>query len=186
MDASASLAAIGPGHRSHHRRAGTAVLGLLVTGALLLAGAIALVPALAGARALTVLSASMDPALPAGSVAVVRPVAPASIRPGDIITFVDRDAAGQPTVTHRVVAVHDTPAGPAFTTRGDANGAADPGRTPAADVRGALWYHLPWVGTMRELLIGPAAMFYLAGALLILVAAHLLAPGGGRSRGGRR
>lgn len=190
MGASADLAVSGSRDRNapprRRLRAGSTLLVVAVTGAVLLAGAVALVPALVGASSRTVLSGSMEPALPVGSIVIVRPEPATSIRPGDIITFADRAAVGHPVVTHRVVAVRDGQRGPVFTTQGDANNSPDPGLTAAADVQGVVWYHLPWIGDLRAMLVGPAAMFYLAGGLLVLVAAHFLVPVGASSREGRR
>lgn len=165
-------------------RVGGILSGALVAGVVLLAGAVTVVPAIGGATPLTVLSGSMEPALPVGSIVVVRPAPPTSIRPGDIISFVDRDPASAATrsVTHRVIDVQAGPGGPLFTTRGDANEEPDAGLTPAADVRGVIWYHVPLVGGLREALLGPVGMLYLAGGLLVLVAVHFLVPATARAR----
>ncbi|HEY2765187.1 MAG TPA: signal peptidase I [Pseudonocardiaceae bacterium] len=159
-------------------------LGLLVAGVVLLAGAVTLIPAVSGARAFTVLSGSMRPVLPVGSLAIVRPEPVGSIRSGDVITFLGRDPGSTAThvVTHRVVAVQHGPGGLLFTTRGDADGDPDPGLTSAADVRGVLWYHVPLMGTVREVLAAPAGMVSLAAALLLLIAGHVLTVGRARSR----
>lgn len=71
-----------------------------------------------------VTGSSMEPSIHRGSLAMVEPVSPSIIRPGDIITF---EHYGQMT-THRVVTVDASgnPADPVFTTKGDANAAADP------------------------------------------------------------
>jgi signal peptidase len=139
---------------------------------------VSLVPALTGARALTVLSGSMVPTLPVGSVAVVRPRPADQIRPGDVITFTDRDP-DRPTpriVTHRVVATQTGPAGLMFRTKGDANNAPDERLAAAADVQGVLWYSVPVAGWVRELLISPACLLYLLGVVLLMVAGHLVLP----------
>ena len=66
---------------------------------------------------------SMEPTIHKGSLAIVEPVSPRTVRVGDVITF---DHYAQVT-THRVIAVDATdPSDPVFTTRGDANQAADP------------------------------------------------------------
>jgi signal peptidase I len=71
-----------------------------------------------------VVSGSMEPVLPVGSVIVTRLVEVAEIRPGDIITF----ALGRNLVTHRVVElVHkEGDTRPWFRTKGDANNQPDP------------------------------------------------------------
>lgn len=160
------------------------VLGLLVAGVVLLAGAVTLIPAVSGATAFAVSSGSMQPMLPVGSLAIVRPEPVGSIRPGDVITFLDRDPRSPAThvVTHRVVAAQHGPRGLVFTTRGDTDNAPDPGVTAAADVRGVLWYHVPLMGAVRDVLARPVGMFCLAAALVLLIAGHFLTVGRARSR----
>lgn len=84
-----------------------------------------LVPRLAGATPYTVLTGSMSPGLPAGSLVVVRPVAPDAVGVGAVITY--QLESGEPAVaTHRVVAVETAINGDlAFVTQGDANEVAD-------------------------------------------------------------
>ena len=91
-------------------------------------------PSLAGYRLYIVLSDSMAPAFKAGSMVMVRPVEPESLKAGDIITFHD-PAGGATSITHRIADVH---AGdePSFTTRGDANNRDDAEPVPAGKVIG--------------------------------------------------
>jgi signal peptidase I len=167
------------------RRAGRWVGALLLVAVVGAALAVAGVPAVAGARALTVLSGSMEPALPVGSVVVVRPRPAAEIAVGDVITYTDREpeTGAARTVTHRVVGVEP---GPVFRTMGDANDAPDPGLVAAADVQGVQWYVVPFVGFVRDLLFSTAGLFLAIGAGLLLLAAHLLVPQASRRRRHRR
>jgi signal peptidase len=157
------------------RRLGRWAGGLVAVVIVAAAVAVAGVPALTGATALTVLSGSMEPALPVGSTVVVRPKPVAEIVVGDVITFTDRDdATGESrVVTHRVIGVES---GPRFRTKGDANDAPDPGAVEAADVQGVQWYVVPLVGLVRDRLISPTGGFFAVGVLLLLTAAHLLLP----------
>lgn len=168
-----------PTERPHVvRRIGTVVLWAALVVGLVAAAAIAVVPALTGARAMTVLSGSMEPALPVGAVVVAREMPPDQIAVGDVITYTDRDPDSPATrvVTHRVIDIVQEPEGLAFGTKGDANNGADPGTTAAADIIGVQWYSVPWVGTIRESLTTPVGLSYAAGILLLILAAHLLLP----------
>ncbi len=76
-------------------------------------------------RVETVLSGSMEPTLPPGSVAVLRPTPAQKVTAGDVIAFRKPDGRGE-LVTHRVVIVTEGSSGRYFTTQGDANPVSDP------------------------------------------------------------
>jgi len=123
---------------------GTALTAfVLVAGAVVLLGGV-LVPRIAGATTYAVLADSMAPRYPTGTLMVVRPVD--TISTGDIITY--QSQPNDPmVVTHRVVGVGSTITGePRFTTRGDANEIADPVLVQPEQIRGALWYAIPYAG----------------------------------------
>ena len=75
-----------------------------------------------GWRTEVVISGSMEPAIQTGSVVIVRPIVPDTIRTGDIIMFSSLDMRS--LTTHRVVNVESEP-GLQFITRGDANNNPD-------------------------------------------------------------
>ncbi|WP_370249435.1 signal peptidase I [Nocardioides sp.] len=155
MSATPSHIAARPPH--HARRALVRLAGRVLSGALLLAALGVLVltvllPRVAGAVPYTVLTGSMAPALPPGTLVVVRPVAPADVAVGDVVTYQLR--SGEPTVvTHRVVQIdYDATGAPRFVTRGDANTVPDAAPVQPVQVRGVVWYHLPWLGRLGPLL----------------------------------
>ena len=151
-------------------------LGALVVGLL--------VPRLFGATPYTVLTGSMTPNLPPGTLVVVRPVDPAQIDTDSVITY--QLASGRPeVVTHRVIDVRSDLTGQVeWRTQGDANGAADPEWIREEQVRGELWYAVPHLGhvtgwlttSQRELVI------QLVAGLLMLYAVAMFAKGLGPRR----
>lgn len=159
------------------RRVVRVVSWLVVAGVTALVGAAVVVPRLAGATPYTVLTGSMAPAYPPGTLVVVRPVAVEDVRTGDVITYQLR--SGEPAVaTHRVVGVGWTADGEkVLTTRGDANSAADAEPVRAVQLRGEVWYSVPWVGRLNVLLspdqhqllvrLAAGALFLYAGAVLL-------------------
>jgi signal peptidase len=78
-------------------------------------------------RTVTVLSGSMRPAMPEGSVAVITPERPDQVRVGQVITY-QVPVGDRRIITHRVVAVVEGEGGqhPVIQTQGDANDAPDP------------------------------------------------------------
>ena len=97
---------------------------------------ITILPPLLHYRTYTVLSGSMSPAIRTGSIIVAVPVAPSTLKVGDVITYKRSDFPRSESVTHRIVAVSGTPNNPTFTTKGDANAAADDWQVAAAGTAG--------------------------------------------------
>ena len=156
---------------------------LVVLGVTALVMVAVVVPRLAGATLYTVLTGSMAPAYEPGALVVVRPVAVEDVRTGDVITYQLR--SGEPAVaTHRVVGVGWTADGEkVLTTRGDANSAADAEPVREVQLRGEVWYSLPWVGRLNVLFTPDQHQLLVrlaAGALFLYAAGVLLR--GWRSR----
>ena len=130
-------------------RAGGWAVCLAVVGVV---AATVVMPRLVGGHAYAVMSGSMQPALDPGSVVVVRPIDVEDIDVGSVITF--QIEPGEPGVaTHRVVSqgMHDSE-GPIFRTQGDANGATDRHWVRPVQVKGEVWYAVPYVGRLTALL----------------------------------
>jgi signal peptidase len=63
-----------------------------------------------------VYTGSMEPAIPVGSVVVIKPANPETLKVGDIICF-KTEAESPKTVTHRIIGITSQ----GFITKGDAN-----------------------------------------------------------------
>jgi len=99
--------------------------------------------------ALTVLTGSMTPTIPVGSVVLDRPVDPGTLRVGDVATY--QKAAGQAEyITHRIVAINTKTNPVTFTFKGDANRGPDVAPVPATAIRGKVWFHVAHLGTIRD------------------------------------
>lgn len=139
------------------------LVGILATGALAIA-----VPALTGSTALTVLTSSMEPHLPPGTMVVVRPTDPADVEPGMVLTYQLR--SGEPTlITHRVTQVLAGADGERrFITKGDNNAEADADPVREVQMRGTVWYAIPWLGWVAIAITGPHRAIMVAVAVLVL------------------
>lgn len=131
-------------------------LGLGLSGGLLalvvLLGVMAIVvPAVGGATPMTVLTGSMEPNLPPGTLVIVRPVETQDVRVGDVITYrITPTESG--VVTHRVTDVAKSSDGiRSFTTKGDNNDLADAAAVAPRQLVGTLWYSIPWIGYVNNL-----------------------------------
>lgn len=113
----------------------------------LLIGAMAIVvPAVTGSTPMTILSGSMTPTYPIGTLIIVKPVDPDTLAIGDTITY--QIESGKPeVVTHRIIVTTARSDGTrTFTTQGDANNAPDAKQVFAAQIRGKVWYSIPYLG----------------------------------------
>lgn len=169
-------------------RWGGRVLSKLATGiiALGLIGVISffMVPRILGWQTVVVLSGSMEPTLPVGSVIFVQPAQATTVHVGDMLTFRPGSDAALPPgfktvqITHRVVEVIRKDGQLSFRTKGDANKAPDGYVIPARDVVGTVQWHIPYLGTAADrlrtregflLLVGIPGALIIAGELRKIV-----------------
>lgn len=143
-----------------------------VAGAVLLVSVV--IPKVAGATPYTVLTGSMKPTMPPGTLVVVRAVDPRRIVIGDVVTY-QPTADASDVITHRVVAQGaDVSGEPVFETKGDANPVPDPVMVRADQIVGERWYYVPYVGYVSRLLTGEqrtvAVRIAIGGLLLYALA----------------
>jgi signal peptidase I len=123
---------------------------------------------LAGFRLQPVLSASMSPTYPVGSLLVVGPIDAGIVESGMAVTFEDPAEAAR-TVAHRVVRQAPGEA-LAFVTRGDANATEDPFPVPARSIRGHVLWSVPSLGTVLDAVAWPRGFL-----ILVVIPGSLLA-----------
>ena len=133
------------------------------------------VPRFAGIEQYVVISGSMEPAIPVGSMVYSAQTDPATLETGDIIVFYSTEAGSTP-VTHRVVENHV--ADGEIITKGDANAQNDMSPVIYANVLGKLVLHVPMLGYIAAPLgtmMGKIAMgcVILAAYLLTVVGSKL-------------
>jgi signal peptidase len=98
-------------------------------------------PRLAGMQPYVVLSGSMQPTYPTGSVIYVRKASASQVSVGNPITF---RLSGSTIVTHRAVRIDA--AKQLFYTKGDANNTEDPSPVPFGSLIGKPVFHIPYLG----------------------------------------
>ena len=147
-------------------------------------------PALFGFRSLVIMSGSMEPAIPTGSVVVVRRIPAAEIAVGEVVSFVNPEDPGG-TLTHRVQAVAGAGGRIEVKTRGDANTGTESWSIAAAGTVGRVVFHLPLLGYLLAPLQGtlPRLVLVVSPALLLGVSLTVeiwRSPPGARQRPKRR
>jgi len=153
-----------PSGKAAHRKKGVLhyigvglSFGLLALIALIAVLVIAL-PMLTKSTPYTVLTGSMTPSYPAGTLVIVKPMDAQQIRIGDVVTY--QITSNQPAVvTHRVIQIIEptTSAGTvSFITKGDANSLPDASPVKPVQVRGVVWYAVPYIGWVNNIVNGDA------------------------------
>jgi signal peptidase len=137
----------------------------VVAGVLALIAVLLVIPRLTNGAALTVLTGSMSPDIPAGSVVVIRPADPGTLRVGDVATY-QVSPGREVFITHRIVRIDDSTSPASFVFKGDANRGEDNDPVPAGAIRGEVWFHVPHLGAVRDSLQGTAGLGLLAMLLL--------------------
>lgn len=111
-----------------------------------------LLPRAVGGTPYAVLSGSMSPTLPTGTLAVVRPVEIDDVMVGEVVTY--QLHSGEATmVTHRVIGTRLGRDGQReLLTQGDTNTTPDAEPVRAVQLQGRLWYAVPHLGRVTALL----------------------------------
>jgi len=138
---------------------GVAALALLLVGV-----------RLTGLQVYTVLSGSMEPAFPTGSLIYVKKVDPFTLQSGDVITFMLNE---ETIATHRIVDVvpdesdHGTIR---FRTKGDANESEDGQLVHYKNILGSPVFTIPFLGYAASYIQRPPGMYYaIAGGIVLLL-----------------
>ena len=114
------------------------------------------VPQVMGFSILQVLTGSMEPAIPEGSMLLIRQADPYTLEKGDIISFYSPDPSLDGALnTHRIVGVETSDEGLRFITKGDANFLEDQQPVNAGDVVGKVIYSSPALGKLVRLVSNP-------------------------------
>lgn len=141
------------------------IISGILLGALGLLALLSVGPLVLGWQSYVVLTPSMSPAIPTGSVVHVQPVAPETIQAGDVITF-HLPADDTMVMTHRVADI--LPESREFITKGDANQATDPAISFDRLV-GRMKFSIPYLGFVIQTMKSRNGILMGGGLLIVLV-----------------
>ena len=158
------------------------ILGTLIMLVALLACLGLTVPRFVGIQTYVVVTGSMEPSIPVGSLVYAKPVEPETLQVGDVIVFYSTNAASNGTaqdgaipITHRVVENHVDKG--EIITKGDANESVDMFSAAYINVVGKMLAHVPKLGYLASPLSslqGKIAM------VMVIFAGFLLTEAGNR------
>ena len=143
----------------------TGIVVLVVIFAVMLVGV-----RLFGLQVFTVISGSMEPAYPVGSLIYVRETDPFTLEQGDVITFMLNEDT---VATHRIVEVVPDETDTSvirYRTKGDANEAEDGSLVHYKNVIGTPIFKIPYMGYVANYVQNPPGMYVaIAGAAFLLM-----------------
>ena len=141
------------------------------------------IPRFFGYQIYSVISGSMEPEIPVGSLVYIRTMEPEEAQEGDVVAFYGaRDSAS--IITHRVV--ENRVFMGELITKGDANREADMNPVPYENFIGRVEHSFPGAGTLAELFTSHMGKITAGGLIAAAILLHLLAnilewkPGSGR------
>lgn len=152
-----------------------ALLSSLALALVMAIAVVSFVPRAFGYMTFAVLSGSMEPELPVGSMVLVRQVEPADIAVGDNATFCRSDGA---VVTHQVYEVD--PVAQMISTQGIANKNADGSimhdaeQIPFSHVIGTVSFCVPYLGFVNAYCTTMPGLLVVVAVLALLVAASIV------------
>jgi len=120
-----------------------------------------------GINMYTILSGSMEPEYPVGSLIYVKETPTDELVVGDVITF---RLTGEVTATHRIIEILD--GGTTFRTKGDANEDPDNSPVKSSEIVGKVVYQIPKGGYFVNYIQNPPGKYFaigVAGFLILFV-----------------
>lgn len=166
-------------NRNRAAAAALDVFGGILLAAVLLCCIPLTLPRLAGYEIYEVISGSMEPAIPTGSLVYVERTEPAEVEEDDVIVFYSAMETGG-VITHRVV--QNQVVSGQFITKGDANEQEDLAPVEYDRYIGRVRVHIPYLGAVLGRVVTvpgriAAGCAVLAAALMILAAGRLRSAG---------
>ena len=126
------------------------------------------VPRIMGYDGYVVVSGSMEPNIPVGSLVYIKEVSFDDISVGDIITF----KMGDNVVTHRVNMIDQE--NQMIQTKGDANDSADGSMLSMDNVLGKMAFSVPLIGYITTFAKSPLSIAVICGLIFIVILLNFL------------
>lgn len=148
------------------------VVGTLILAAVIFSCLPMTIPRFMGYNIYNVVSGSMEPEIPLGSIIYVKEAEPEEIQEGDVIAYQSNGSV----IVHRVVENRIVEG--EFTTKGDANEQEDMNAVDYQALVGKVAFHIPVIGSLMAIYAGNVGKAYLVcfaacGAMFNMLAGRL-------------
>lgn len=131
--------------------------------------AVLIVPVLLGCKSMAVVSGSMEPTIPVGSLIIIKEAEADTLEMGDVITY---QLSGSTMVTHRIVAIDEE--NQCVTTKGDANEVEDGSPVAYSQIVGKEVFHVPYLGYLSIYIKTPLGIVGVCVVLMVLILLNFL------------
>lgn len=140
------------------------LLTMLILVALAILAALLILPTLFGYKSLAVLSGSMEPKYPVGSIVYAKEINPEELKIGDVISY---SIGGETLVTHRVINILSEEQ--QIITKGDANETEDISPVVYSSIVGKVYFYMPYLGYISIYAKTPLGIIAICGILIIMI-----------------
>lgn len=137
--------------------------GVILLVLAVLAG-ILIIPKLMGYEEMAVLTGSMEPKYPVGSLIYVKEENPENLKVGDVITY---RLSEDTVVTHRIVEINKEEQ--TVTTKGDANSNNDGNPIPYSGIVGKAHFSIPYLGFVSMNIKTPKGIIAICAVLIAII-----------------
>jgi len=120
-----------------------------------------------GLQVFGVLTGSMEPAYPTGSLVYVKSVEPSTLRVNDVITF---SLSPNVIATHRIVEVVEENGATKYRTKGDANNTVDASLVGAGNIIGKVVFSVPYLGDIANYIQNPPGTYVAIAVSVAMIA----------------
>jgi signal peptidase len=145
------------------------VLSTIIIICLVALAAVLFVPRVLGYQEYAVLSGSMVPKIPVGSLVYDKKPEQKDYKVGKVVTY---KLSENTLVTHRIVKVDTTKQ--TVTTKGDANNTEDAAAVAYTNIVGSYKFHIPYLGYMSIYGRTPIGIGVVCGVLIIIILLNFL------------
>ena len=140
------------------------LLSTLIIVVLAILAALLIFPSLLGYKSLAVLSGSMEPKYPVGSIVYAKEINPEELKIGDVVSY---SIGGETLVTHRVFDILSEEQ--QIITKGDANDTEDMNPVAYASIVGKVDFHVPYLGYISIYAKTPIGIIAICGVLIAMI-----------------
>ena len=121
------------------------------------------VPDFFGIKPFVVLSGSMEPAILAGDLVIIKTANPVGLKLDDIISYKEGDSI----ITHRIIDLQEQDGAPVFITKGDANNTGDLRPVTYSQVEGIYLFRIAKLGNLAMFMQTPMGLLTFVGIPLL-------------------